>query len=196
MTYISLVDKVHEILAEVIQPGDFVIDATVGNGYDTVFLAQAVGDTGSVLGFDVQIQALENTRRVLQEHNLQGRVRLLLQSHNELIHYISTDMCSRLKAVVFNLGYLPGSNKMLTTCSRATLSALNGALSQLMPGGVITVVAYRGHSGGAEEARAVLDWATQQDPAEFAVTVIKPPVPSEKSPLLVIINKRLQKEYS
>jgi len=189
MTYVSLVDQAQEFLRGEIHPGDKVIDATVGNGYDTVFLASAVGDTGEVLGFDVQEQALENTRHVLQQKNLQHRVRLLLQSHADMAEHISENMQGRIKAVMFNLGYLPGSDKSVTTRSPATVIALKNALSQLVPGGAITVIAYRGHRGGAEETQEVLDWSSRLDPTFYTVQVITPPASSELSPLLIVIKK-------
>lgn len=189
MTYVSLVDQAHEILARVIQAGDVVIDATVGNGYDTVFLAKAVGDTGEVLGFDVQEKALENTRRILQQKGLLNRVRLLLQSHARIADHIPDGMRSRIKAVMFNLGYLPGSDKSVITQSADTLAALSGVLADLAPGGVISVVAYRGHCGGGQEAQAVLEWGAGLSGNLYTVQIIKSPASSDKAPLLVTITK-------
>ncbi|MFL6518354.1 MAG: rRNA methyltransferase, partial [Bacillus sp. (in: firmicutes)] len=36
------------LLIKAVKPGDVVIDATVGNGYDSVFLAELVGESGQV----------------------------------------------------------------------------------------------------------------------------------------------------
>ena len=191
MTYISLVDQAHEFLAGVIQPGDAVIDATVGNGYDTLFLAEAVGDTGKVLAFDIQEQAIENTLSILKQKNLQHRVSLLLQSHASVEDHISTAMRNRIKAVMFNLGYLPGSDKSVTTRGQSTLIALNAVLPHMASGGSISVVAYRGHSGGEEETQAVLNWSSHLDTAFFTVYVTKPTASSEKSPCLIMISKHL-----
>jgi predicted methyltransferase len=190
MTYFSLVEHAHEYLAEVIQPGDLAIDATMGNGHDTAFLAEAVGDAGKVLGFDVQPQALENTRRRLQQKELQHRVQLYLHSHANMVDYIPAHLRPRLKAVTFNLGYLPGSDKSVTTANPATLSALNSVLPLLAPGGVISVVAYRGHQGGEQETLAVLQWSSRADPSRYTVHIIKPPASSEKSPLLLTVKRR------
>lgn len=184
MAYLSLVDKAQEILAQVIQPGDFVIDATVGNGYDTMFLAKAVGDTGQVLGFDVQPQAIENARRLLHEENLHHRVKLLLQSHSDWNHYIPD---IPIKAVMFNLGYLPGGDKSVTTNAQSTFTALNSVLPRLQSGGAISVIAYRGHAGGAHEAGAVVQWSLRLDPAKYTVETIQSPTSSDKAPVLIII---------
>jgi predicted methyltransferase len=195
MVYVSLVEQAHQILSGVIQPGDVVIDATVGNGYDTVFLANAVGDSGTVLGFDVQEQALQNTRRILQQNGLQNRVCLWLQSHANAADFIPQAMRQGIKAVMFNLGYLPGSDKSVTTLWPATLMALNGVLPQLANGGIISVMAYRGHEGGAEEAQAVLNWGAGLDSRLYTVELLKTSASSEKSPLLAIITKTFQSEH-
>jgi predicted methyltransferase len=191
MTYFSLVDQSHKILANVIQPGDLAIDATVGNGHDTVFLAEAVGETGAVIGFDVQQQALENTKRILQQKKLQRRVRLRLQSHATIAGHIPAGMNHGIKAVMFNLGYLPGSDKSVITRGSTTLTALNGVLPRLAhSGGVISIVAYRGHQGGEEETQAVLEWGSRLPPSLYAVQIVKSPTSSEKSPLLMVVTKR------
>jgi predicted methyltransferase len=191
MTYLSLVDKAQHILAELIRPGDTVIDATVGNGNDTVFLAKAVTQTGHVLGFDIQQQSLQNARNMLQQHNLQHRVTLFLQSHADLNDCIPKPMQHRIKAVMFNLGYLPGSDKAVVTRAESTVSALRAALPHLLPGGVISILAYRGHPGGEQETRAVLEWSSHLDNDKYAVDTIEPPALSEKTPLLVIIKRGL-----
>ena len=187
MAYISLTDRAQQILADVLQEGDIAIDATVGNGYDTVFLAKAVGSTGHVLGFDVQPEAIANTRKQLQQQNLQQRVTLFQQDHADLAARIPDPLKQGIKAVMFNLGYLPGGDKSLVTRDHSTLQALNTVLPHLLPGGVITIVAYRGHSGGQGETRAVRDWCTQLDKLSYSVEVINSPTESESAPLLITI---------
>jgi predicted methyltransferase len=189
MAYLSLVDKAQEILGQVIQPGDSVVDATVGNGLDTVFLANAVGDTGHVFGLDIQPESLENARRALQEKNLQHRVTLLLQNHARIDECIPQAMRHRIKAVMFNLGYLPGGDKSVITCAQSTLTAVSAVLPHLLPGGVLTVVAYRGHAGGQEEANAVLQWSSRLDLDRYAVHTYQSPTLSEKAPILLIVKR-------
>ena len=58
---ISLVKEVHRRLAEVIGPGDLCLDATAGNGLDTLFLAQRAGEIGTVHAMDVQKDALRRS---------------------------------------------------------------------------------------------------------------------------------------
>jgi predicted methyltransferase len=188
MAYLSLVDKAQEILGQVIQPGDSVIDATVGNGYDTVFLANAVGETGHVLGLDIQPESLENARRVLQQKKLQHRVTLLLHNHASVDECVPQAMQHRIKAVMFNLGYLPGGDKSVVTRSQSTTTALSSILPHLVPGGVLSIVAYRGHAGGQEEADAVLQWSSRLALEDrYAVHIHKPPTLSDKAPFLLIV---------
>ena len=94
---------VHEILKTKIKEGDIVVDATVGNGYDTVFLAKVVGKTGRVIGFDIQEKALNNTKDKLIRENLEGRVILIHDSHSNIDKYIKEP----INGAMFNLGYLP-----------------------------------------------------------------------------------------
>jgi predicted methyltransferase len=189
MAYISLTDKAQQIIADVLQEGDIAIDATVGNGHDTVFLAKAVGSTGHVFGFDVQSESIANTRKQLQQQNLQQRVTLFQQDHADLAACIPDSMKTRIKAVMFNLGYLPGGDKSLVTRDHSTLQALNAVLPHLLPGGVITIVAYRGHSGGQDETRAVRDWCTQLDKLSYTVELFNSLAESETAPILMVIKR-------
>lgn len=182
-------DKTREILAPVIKPGDIVIDATVGNGYDTLFLANAVGSTGQVLGFDVQPQALENTRLMLEQHNVRQRVTLFLHNHADLADCIPPAGKRRIRSVMFNLGYLPRGNKSVITQASSTLTALDAVLPHLRPGGVISIVAYRGHPGGEQETEAVAAWSSRLAAADYGVDHFTPRNASGKAPLLIIIRR-------
>jgi predicted methyltransferase len=143
-----------EILRPVIRPGDLVIDATAGNGHDTVFLADCVGPTGKVLAFDVQEAALTSARERVGES---GRVEFLHESHAQMGNHAAAGSAA---VVMFNLGYLPGEDHELTTESAETLRALEVAASLLKPGGVLSVICYPGHPAGAAEAVEVEAWIT------------------------------------
>ncbi|MFN4874571.1 MAG: class I SAM-dependent methyltransferase [Akkermansiaceae bacterium] len=142
----------HVLLADIIQPGDTVIDATAGNGHDTVFLAEAVGDAGRVIAIDIQAEAISSTRRVLEEKRFENRVDLHEGSHAELAQYVAK---SSVAAIVFNLGYLPGADHAVMTQVDSTLQALAGAVIALKEGGVLAVVCYPGHKGGDVESARV-----------------------------------------
>lgn len=140
------------------------IDATVGNGHDTVFLARAAGERGLVAGFDIQEAALENTRRRLIAEGLEKRVHLFQASHEHMerelctLPHFSAGSPPSAAVVMFNLGFLPGSDKTLTTRAATTLPALRAAVSLLAVHGMLSVHLYTGQAHGLEEKERVLEW--------------------------------------
>ncbi len=146
----------HLLLRRFIQPGSRVIDATCGNGKDTLLLAELVGDTGHVWAFDIQEEALDRTAQRVTEQNLQQRVSLLHASHERMQELVKPP----LHGVVFNLGWLPGAAREVATCTTTTLTALEASLQLLAPAGLVLITCYPGHAGGDQEAAAVQEWAT------------------------------------
>lgn len=142
----------HLLLEDVIQAGDTVIDATAGNGHDTVFLAGKVGAEGRVVAFDIQEQAIASTEDRLNKEDLRDRVSLHLKSHDEMAEIVAGPSVS---AIVFNLGYLPGADHDVITETPRTIRALTISTSLLKPKGVLAVVCYPGHPGGDEETSEV-----------------------------------------
>lgn len=161
MSLPQAVDFSHDILQDYVQEGDTVLDATCGNGHDTVYLARMVGDEGKVKAIDIQREAIENTKTRLRRKNLRHVVELIQGDHSELKEYFPAQ---EFKAAIFNLGYLPGGNKDIITRKDTTLAALNQTRERIPPGGALVVVAYPGHEGGRKECEAVLDWAKNLDP--------------------------------
>ncbi|MCG6965201.1 MAG: methyltransferase domain-containing protein [Chromatiaceae bacterium] len=153
-----LTQLAQQSLRELLRPGDRVIDATLGNGHDTLFLARQVAPGGRVVGFDVQQRALEQTRARLADAGLDGVVSLQLGGHERMVAGVPADWHGQVAAVMFNLGYLPGADKALTTRAATTVAALDQAASLLRIGGQISLLVYRGHAGGADEASAVAGW--------------------------------------
>ena len=146
------------LLEKTITPGDTAIDATCGNGNDTIFLSQLVGADGRVFSFDVQKEAIGETDRRLTELGIEN-VNLILDGHENVLNYISGE----ISAAIFNLGYLPGSDKTVTTNGVTTWRAVCEMLQLLKIGGLIILVIYHGHEAGKverqqiEEAIATLD---------------------------------------
>jgi predicted methyltransferase len=163
----SILDRAHTLATEAIRDGGVAVDATVGNGHDTAVLARAVGEEGTVFGFDVQPEALRATRSRLASDGLADRVALVEAGHETMAQQVPEAVHGRVEAVTFNLGYLPGSDSPLTTSPSTTLPALDAAVRLLRPGGVATVVVYTGHEGGDEEAAAVDAWAADLPQARF-----------------------------
>lgn len=169
-----------------VSPGQITVDATAGQGRDTLFLARLVDVQGRVYAFDVQEEALALTDRLLVQHGLRDRVCLIGDGHQHLGQYLQEPVA----AVMFNLGYLPGGDHGLTTRPVTTLEALQQALNLLQAGGVITVVVYPGHPGGQEEARAVEDWCRQLPCRRYAVWRWHCLNPGGAPPRLVAIRRR------
>jgi len=144
------------LLRSVLQAGDIAIDATVGNGHDTVFLAEQVGHAGKVFGFDIQQEAIEKTKARLIEKNLLDRVQLFQTSHANLLKTIPKDAHGKVKAAVFNLGYLPGGDKSIVTKAPSTIAAIEQLLEILTVGGLIVIVVYHGHEEGKRERDELL----------------------------------------
>lgn len=155
-----IVELARLLVARTLTAGDFAIDATVGNGHDTLWLAQQVGSTGRVLGLDVQAVALVAAQRRLIEAGVADRVMLARARHEELDRFLSRDNpLARPRVVMFNLGYLPGGNHLIMTQPETTIAAIEAAVAHVMPGGLVSVVLYPGHPRGREESEQVLDWA-------------------------------------
>lgn len=175
----------HYFLRQTVQPGDLALDATCGNGQDTLLLAGLVGEGGKVWGFDVQQQAISATRALLEREGRQESVELIEAGHERLAEYVP----SGLSAAVFNLGYLPGGDSALVTSPDNTVAALEQAASLLKKGGIITVALYTGHDGGPEEAASVERWGASLAPRDFNVwcsrQLNRPPV----APYLVLVER-------
>ena len=163
------------------------MDATCGNGHDTLLLAQLVGETGSVWAFDIQEQAINQTARRLTEAGLAERVMLLHEGHETMADQVS----GGLAVVMFNLGYLPGGDQTIITQPETTLAAFGQALELLRPGGILAVTIYPGHDGGASERRTVDGWAAGLAPQAFHTWRMgQLNVPSD-APYFVLVQKTL-----
>ncbi|MFC4776860.1 class I SAM-dependent methyltransferase [Paenibacillus sp. GCM10023252] len=194
MGFLSVLSMAHRWIAERTQPGDVVIDATAGNGVDTLALAQLVGPRGTVYAFDVQQQALEATEARLSALSAEDKLpslRLLLHSHEEMDKLVDADHIGRAAAIMFNLGYLPGGDASLITQPSSTLAALDAALAILRPGGIVTCVLYPGHPGGNEEAAAVEGWACSL-PRVAGQAVVYRQLQRQTAPYLVAVEKKRQ----
>ena len=155
-----------DCLQRYLKPGDTAVDATMGNGHDTLMLCELVGENGHVYAFDVQQQALENTRKLLTDSGCIGRAQLILDGHEHMCSYLSE--CSA-DAVVFNLGWLPGSDKLIRTHWATTQQAVMQALDIIKPGGICVICVYPGHDEGAEELSKLAEMMADLPPQRFNV---------------------------
>jgi len=158
-------ERARHLAQEVLRPGDIALDGTAGKGRDTATLAQAVGPTGHVHGFDIQPEAIAATRNLLELAGLAPRATLHHRSHAELGATLPPAHRGRLGAAIFNLGYLPGGDAGIITKPESTATALRAAYQELRAGGRIICVAYTGHPGGMEESDVVLAFALEREAA-------------------------------
>lgn len=174
-------------------PGGIAVDATVGNGHDTLFLAERVGKEGTVYGFDIQPEAIHNARYRLEEAGQHEQVHLYQCSHHLLGQKLPADQQHHIQAIMFNLGYLPHGNDDIITQPHTTIPALTIGFDWLAPGGIITVALYTGHPGGQEEADAVVKWAASLSP-KAAQVMWQQMVNRVHAPSLLVIEKRALKK--
>ena len=173
-------EMAHDFLAQVITQEDIVVDATMGNGHDTLFLAKLAKQ---VYSFDIQKQALEKTSQRLQEAGLTN-AELILQGHETVDQFVR-----EVKAAIFNLGYLPSADKSIITQPQTTLDALDKLCHMLVKGGRIAIMIYYGHEGGDIERDAVMDFVSQLSQQEYTATIYRTLNQINNPPFLVMIEK-------
>ena len=190
-------EMAHWMLKDIIKTNDIVVDATMGNGYDTQILAEL---GAKVYAFDVQEEALNATEKRLDDAGIKNQifeknlsnlltepsVNLILSGHENLSEYVKEP----IKAAIFNLGYLPKTDKSVVTKADTTLTALDALTNQLVVGGRIAIMIYYGHEGGMEEKDAVIKWTSSLPQKDWEVTSYAPLNQIHTPPILVLIEKR------
>jgi len=177
----------HLFLHSFLRNGDSAVDATCGNGHDTLQLARLVGARGHVWGFDIQEQAITETARRVAEAGLSSRITLQQRGHEELADHVT----GPLQVVLFNLGYRPGGDRSIITRPDTTGSALEQALGLLAAGGIVVVTVYPGHDGGAEEQSTVERWAARLDPRTHHCWRMGQTNVTPEAPYLLLVQRAL-----
>lgn len=140
---------------------DLAIDATCGNGWDTLFLASIC----QVIGLDIQKEAIEKTQALLDLH--EKKATLLLLSH-EKIDEIPRSKPPQL--IVYNLGYLPKGDKSITTKVDSTCQSIQKGLHLIAEQGALSITCYPGHEEGEKEQKALLHLAQSLPSAQWRVS--------------------------
>lgn len=164
-----------------VKTGGVYVDATMGNGHDTLFLCEMAGECGKVFAFDIQKIALESTRKRLGERGFtedisvvtdgsecRGRIALILDGHEHMDRYVET---GSVDVVCFNFGYLPGGDHAVCTKKETDLKAIRTALHLLKKGGMLSLCIYSGKDTGFEEKEAILDFLKGLPSREYTVIV-------------------------
>lgn len=155
---------VHEFLKQNIKEGAFCIDATAGKGRDTVLLCRLAGPTGRVLAFDIQQDAVDQTRALLEQEQLQANV--VLDSHAHMEQYAEA---GTVDAIVFNFGRLPGGDPKIFTRADSSVQAIEAGLRLLKAGGVMAIALYYGKENGYDEKYAIEQYLKTIDDQVFTV---------------------------
>ena len=151
---IELLDLHKKFILEHLHEGDTAVDFTMGNGHDTEFLSKTVGESGRVYAFDIQASAVESTRKNLATAGCPDNYTLIHDSHHNVKNYVKEP----IKAGMFNLGYLPGGDKSITTMRATTLPAIEAAIELLGKDAILLIAVYPGHPEGDAEGREITEY--------------------------------------
>ena len=174
---------VKDIVEEHIKKGDSVVDATMGNGKDTLWLSKMTGTKGKVYCFEIQNNAATKALDMLYQRDTEAAIELIFRGHEVMDKMIE----EKVSAVIFNLGYLPGGDKEITTKAETTVAGINAALKILKKGGIVAVTCYTGHPEGKKERDAVLKLASELDRKKYHAANINYPNQGEDAPEIVFI---------
>ena len=177
----SALDIIQKVIREHVQEGDLCIDATAGRGNDTAFLCELVGESGHVLAFDIQEDAVNSTRQLLEEKQLSSRAEVLLESHSEMAKYAQPGTVS---CITFNFGWLPKGDHNIFTKKETSIPAIEAGLELLKEDGIMTLILYYGKETGFEEHDALLEFLPTIDSSKYTVVEMPfvnrsncPPIP-------------------
>ena len=165
--------------------GAVAADFTMGNGHDTLWLCQQVGENGRVYAFDIQEQALNNTRALLSRELPYENYTLIHDSHANALEHIHEP----INVGMFNLGYLPGGDKSVTTLRPSTLAAVEAAISLLAPDSILLVAVYPGHAEGEAEGEMLREYFSGLSRFRYCAGIFKL-VNSPTSPFFYIIETK------
>lgn len=186
--HFSALNIIHKIVKEKVQTGDICIDATAGRGNDTLLLSQLVGSEGRVTAFDIQPEAVESTRALLEANGMTDRAEVLLKSHSEMDELFEEGTVS---CIMFNFGWLPRGDHNIFTNKSTSIPAIEKGLKLLKSGGIMTLIIYYGRETGFEERDALLEYLPTIDNGKY--TVIEMPFVNRQNcpPIPIIILKDL-----
>ena len=182
---IDLLDLHKQFILTHLREGDIAVDFTMGNGHDTEFLSKTVGEFGHVFAFDIQEQALASTEEHLKAAGCPENYTLILDSHHNVKKYVDVPF----KAGMFNLGYLPGSDKSVTTMRKTTLPAIEAAISLMDRDAVIIVAIYPGHPEGEAEGKEICEYLSGISRHKICATQVKI-LNSPTSPFFIVIESK------
>ncbi|MBP3888005.1 MAG: methyltransferase domain-containing protein [Cellulosilyticum sp.] len=163
---INTVHLAQDWIRRFVKEGDLCIDATAGRGNDTAFLCEVVGEQGKVIAFDIQEDAVNSTKALLEEKGYQAEVHLA--SHTEMENYAAVESVA---GIMFNFGYLPGGDHSICTRKEGSIKAIESGLKLLKLKGVMALCIYHGGDTGFEEKDAIMEYLKTIDSKKYTVIV-------------------------
>ena len=182
---IELLDLHKKFILEHLKEGDVAVDFTMGNGHDTEFLSKTVGENGRVYAFDIQESAVESTRKNLAAAGCPNNYTLIHDSHHNVKNYVTEP----IKAGMFNLGYLPGGDKSITTMRATTLPAIEAAIELLGKDAILLIAVYPGHPEGDAEGKEITEYLSSLSRFKVCCTKVQI-VNSATSPYFMMIETK------
>ena len=168
-----------------LREGDIAVDFTMGNGHDTEFLSKTVGESGHVYAFDIQASAVESTRKNLEAAGCPQNYTLINASHHRVKEFVDRPF----KAGMFNLGWLPGGDKSITTMRETTMPAIAAAIDLMDRDAVLNVAVYPGHEEGDAEGKMICDYLATLSRHKVCATRINI-LNSPTSPYFIVIETK------
>ncbi len=181
---LDLLTTEKEFIARHIKAGGTAVDFTMGNGHDTLWLSKAVGENGKVFAFDIQQQALDSTSKLLESEDVHN-VTLIKASHHLVKDYVKEPICVGM----FNLGWLPGGDKSVTTLHETTLPAIEAAIELLDHDGGLLIAVYPGHPEGEVEGKMVTEMLSGYSRFCYTISCLKI-INSPTSPFFFLVEKK------
>ncbi|GAA0077742.1 class I SAM-dependent methyltransferase [Clostridium sp. CTA-5] len=177
--YVGDISKLsHYIIKEFLNNKEIAIDATLGNGYDTDFLSN---NFNTVYAFEIQKCACDDYIKMKKDN-----VKVINDSHHLIKEYIFESV----DCIMYNLGFLPGGNKSITTQNATSLKSIKDGLEILNYGGIMTICIYRGHEEGKIEESCIISYLKSLPKNQYGVMLHSFLNRSEDAPILVVVEKK------
>ena len=182
---LDLLELHKRFIREHLREGDIAVDFTMGNGHDTEFLSKTVGESGHVYAFDIQQAAVDSTAENLRRAGCPDNYTLICDSHHRVEEYVKTP----IKARMFNLGYLPGGDKRITTLRETTMPAVEAAIRLLDRDAILNIAVYPGHEEGELEGKMLCEYFAKLDRRKICISQIKI-LNSPTSPYFMVVETK------
>ncbi|WP_175615149.1 tRNA (mnm(5)s(2)U34)-methyltransferase [Piscibacillus halophilus] len=185
----QIIPFAHDLLSQSVTKGSVVVDATLGNGHDSLFLSRLVGEHGNVYSFDVQQEAIDQSDKLFNEQGIHN-VTSILTGHENAKDQLTKRGIHEIDGCIFNLGFLPGSDHSVTTSSYTTIEAINQIFSLLKPERYIVIVVYPGHEEGRIEKEKLITFLKSFPAKRADIAQYRMVNRSDKAPFVVALYKK------